>query len=73
MSIEIPLVVAIIVLIIFFIVGFFAGRASKKPIKRKGTMTIDEMMGIASISWEVPYDEVVQADTIRLDVVHKNA
>ena len=71
--IDISLTLAIILLIIFFISGFLIGRAIRKPIKRKGTMIIDEMMGIASISWEVPYEEVVQADTVRLDVVHKDA
>lgn len=71
--IEISLTLAIIMLIIFFISGFLAGRYSKKPEKRKGTMTVDELMGIASISWEVPYEEVVQADTIKLDVIHKDA
>lgn len=71
--IDISLTLAIILLIIFFISGFLIGRATRKPIKRKGTMIVDEMMGIASISWEVPYEEVVQADTVRLDVVHKDA
>ena len=71
--IDISLTLAIILLIIFFISGFLIGRATRKPIKRKGTMIVDEMMGIASISWEVPYEEVVQADVVRLDVVHKNA
>ena len=71
--INVSLALAIILLIIFFISGFLIGRATRKPIKRKGTMTVDEMMGIASISWEVPYEEVVQADTIRLDVIHKDA
>lgn len=75
--IEISLSLAIILLIIFFVIGFvigfILGRDSGKRIKRDGVMVIDESMGIASIGWEVPYEDVVQADTIRLDVVHKDA
>ena len=71
MSIEISLSVAIIILIIFFLAGFLLGFKLKSPSKRDGVMVVDEMMGIASISWEVPYENVVQAKTIGLDVTHK--
>lgn len=70
--ITIPLAMAVILLIIFFVLGCLVGYSLEKHHRRDGYMTIDEQMGIASVTWEVPYEEVVQAKAIRLEVRHKS-
>ena len=67
------IVIAVILCIIFFTAGFVVGISLNSSSKRDGVMIVDEKMGIASISWEVPYEDVVSAETIVLDVEHKDA
>ena len=66
-------IIAVILCIIFFTIGLVVGMSMKKTAYRDGVMLVDEKMGIASISWTVPYEEVVSAKTITLEVVHKSA
>ena len=67
------IVIVTILCIIFFAIGLVVGMSMKKTAYRDGVMLVDEKMGIASISWTVPYEEVVSAKTITLEVVHKSA
>ena len=67
------MIIAVILCIIFFAIGLVVGMSMKKTAYRDGIMLVDEKMGIASISWTVPYEEVVSAKTITLEVVHKSA
>ena len=67
------MIIAVILCIIFFAIGLVVGMSLKKTAYRDGIMLVDEKMGIASISWTVPYEEVVSAKTITLEVVHKSA
>ena len=66
-------IIVVILCIIFFAIGLVVGMSMKKTAYRDGVMLVDEKMGIASISWTVPYEEVVSAKTITLEVVHKSA
>ena len=66
-------IIAVILCIIFFAIGLVVGISMKKTAYRDGIMLVDEKMGIASISWEVPYEEIVSAKSITLEVVHKDA
>lgn len=67
------IVIVAILCIIFFAIGLVVGMSMKKTAYRDGIMLVDEKMGIASISWEVPYEEIVSAKSITLEVVHKDA
>lgn len=66
-------IIAVILCIIFFTIGLVVGMSMKKTAYRDGIMIVDEKMGIASIGWEVPYEKVVSAKSITLEVVHKDA
>ena len=67
------MIIVVILCIIFFAIGLVVGMSMKKTAYRDGVMLVDEKMGIASISWTVPYEEVVSAKSITLEVVHKDA
>lgn len=69
----VSIVITVILCIIFFTAGLIVGLCMNSSVKRDGVMIVDEKMGIASISWEVPYEDVVSAETIVLDVEHKDA
>ncbi len=67
------MVITVILCIIFFVAGIVIGLSLRPSTDRDGVMVVDEKMGIASIGWNVPYEDVVSAKTIVLEVVHKDA
>ena len=67
------IIIAVILCIIFFTAGLIVGLSLRSSSNYDGVMVVDEKMGIASIGWEVPYEDIVSAKTIVLEVVHKDA